>query len=373
MTPYIFFFFVSILGLAYGTYTDFRERIVSNWITWGMVAVGLTGHGVWAALLGDAMVLGTAAAVTIAAFCISYLLYKLGVWAGGDVKLFTGLAALNPVNPAILARLGVIEIGFLQPISMPVFPATLFVFSLFAMLPYGAFLAATRLAKNKAEKELFKQEFKGRLVQALQFSAAIVGLGTLLPMLGVTEFAALPLLFVFALVPKKPRLALAGVLLLAGIVFNGQVVAEQFFALLAVFIGIWLMFKLYSLSKKLMRKPVKIKELEEGMISAQTIVKSGKSVKIAPEVGIKKLIKYLALNKGGKAMQLLQPKGKVIVSSRSASGLSKEQIRELKRLALEKKIPQSLAIKESAPFVPAVLIAFIALNIVGDVIWLWLL
>jgi prepilin signal peptidase PulO-like enzyme (type II secretory pathway) len=120
-----------------------------------------------------------------------------------------------------------------------------------------------------------------------------------------------------------------------------------------------------------MRKPVKIALLEEGMISAQTIVQRGKSVEIVAPVRIKKLIKYFASYKFGEAMELMQPKGEAIVSSTRAGGLTEEEISELKKLASEKKIPEKLLVKESAPFVPAVLIAYIALNIVGDVIWLW--
>ena len=101
-----------------------------------------------------------------------------------------------------------------------------------------------------------------------------------------------------------------------------------------------------------------------------TITKKG--IEIAQEPGIKTLIKYFASNRLSNAMQLLQPKGEVIVSSHSAAGLTKSEIKELKELAGKKKIPKNLLVKESAPFVPAVLIAYIALNIVGDVIWFWL-
>jgi len=68
----------------------------------------------------------------------------------------------------------------------------------------------------------------------------------------------------------------------------------------------------------------------------------------------------------------MQPKGKEIISSKSAAGLEEKQIAKLKELAKKGKIPDRLLVKESAPFVPAVLIAYIVLNIVGDVIWLWI-
>ena len=372
MTPYLFFFLISFFGLAYGTYTDFKERVVSNWVTYGMLCLGIAGYAIWAFLAQDWAILGWSVATTIGTFFVSYALYKAGVWAGGDVKLFTGLAALNPVNPAILARQGIMTIPALQPIALPVFPLTLFMFSLFAMLPYGAALAGARLLKNRKEKEKFKKDFSKRLAEILEIAALAVGFAAILSFYGTTLWLALPLLFVAALLPKKARLCIAGIAIIAALWLGAKPAAEEFLALAALMLGTWLLLKLYSLSKVLMRKPVPVEELEEGMISGQTIVKNGKKVEIAEEAGIKKLINLFAAHRFGRAMELMKPKGKEIVSSRSASGLTKEEISGLKRLAKEGKIPDRLLVKESAPFVPAVFIAYIALNITGDVIWFWL-
>jgi hypothetical protein len=202
-------------------------------------------------------------------------------------------------------------------------------------------------------------------------AAAAIGLSSLFAFAGLNPWLALPLLVLFAFLPKKARALTAGALILFALWYNAAMAAEQFVLLLSLLLGLYLLFKLYALSKVLMRKPVEITRLEEGMISAQTIVQRGKNVEILPQTGIKKLIKYFASYKFGEAMQLMQPKGKVIVSSSRAGGLTEAGIRELKKLASEKKIPNKLLVKESAPFVPAVLIAYIALNIVGDVIWLW--
>ncbi len=369
MAPFLFFFFVSLLGLAYGTYTDFKERIIHDWVTYGMVALGIAGHAVLAFLYQDPMVFVTALLVTTTTFLAAYGLYKIGVWAGGDVKLFAGLAALNPVNPAILARLGLITEPLIQPIDAPIFPLTLFIFSLFAMLPYGAILAASRLRANKAEKKKFKEEGKKRLLQAVEASAIVVGLSQAMAFLQISQWLVLPLLVLSGLVPKKPRLVISAVLLFYALFENAELAAQQFLFIAAFFFGLYLLFKLYHLSKTLMRKPVAMEKLEEGMISAQTLVKSGPNVKVVPEIGIKKLINYLALNRSKKAVQYLKPKGRVVVSNKSAGGLTEEEIRELQKLAQEKKTPSVLWVKESAPFVPAVLIAFLALNLVGDIIW----
>ncbi len=369
MAPYLLFFLFSIFGLAYGTYTDFKKRIVSNWVTYGMVVVGLGGHGLWALLSNDAMIFANSLGVTVATFVGAYALYKLGVWAGGDVKLFAGLAALNPFNPNILTSLGLVDIEIFGSINTPIFPLTLFIFSLFAMLPYGAFLAAAKLAKNKTEKKKLWPDLRKRFFHALEISTLAIGFSALLSMFELNQLLTLPLLFVAAFLPKKSKAVAAAAMLFVGLWLQRDVAAQRFFVMLALLLGLYLLFKLYSLSKTLMRKPVAIKDLEEGMIPAQTLVLRGKLVETLPEMQIKKLIKQLVANSGGKAVKAEE---KVIVSSRSAGGLTEEEIKELRSLLGRKKIGPTLLVKESAPFVPAVLIAYIALNIVGDVIWFWL-
>ena len=368
MAPYLAFFLFSVFGLAYGTYTDFKERLVSNWVTYGMVFVGLGGHALWAFFSNDAMVFANSAVVTVVTFAGAYGLYRLGVWAGGDVKLFAGLAAMNPFNPNILTSLGVFDIALFKSMPLPIFPLTLFIFSLFAMFPYGAFLAAAKLAGNNAEKKKFWPDFKKRLFHTLEISSLAVGFSAILSMLGQNQLLVLPLLLVAAFLPKKAKAVASAIMLFAGLWIEGHAAAQSFFVVLALLLGVYLLFKLYSLSKVLMRKPIAIKDLEEGMISAQTLVLAGKKVEALPDLGIKKLIKQFVANNG----KVDKPKGKTIVSSRAAGGLTKKEIKELKALFKKKKIGPSLLVKESAPFVPAVLIAYIALNIVGDVIWLWL-
>ncbi|MBU2100708.1 prepilin peptidase, partial [Candidatus Micrarchaeota archaeon] len=87
MIPFSFsYFFISLLLLLIGSYTDFKERIVSNKLTYGAISLGLLIHAIESFYSNDYFILGIAVAVTIATFIASYGLWKLGVWAGGDVK-----------------------------------------------------------------------------------------------------------------------------------------------------------------------------------------------------------------------------------------------------------------------------------------------
>ncbi len=324
MNPFLLFFFASLIALVAATYTDLRKRIVSNKLSYSMVASGLAGWFAIGFFQQDLFIFFNSVTATIASFAFSLLLYKAGVWAGGDVKLFTGLAAMNPFNPNILSRLGLISLPVFGAIQLPIFFATLFIFSLFAMLPYGIFLSLQRIARNKEH---------GRKIL---LDLWLFGIG----------FAVIVLGAAFAFL-------------------NGY---ERALALLWMVVVFWLLYfmlKVYSMSKVLMRKAIKITDLEEGMIPAETIVETGKGIERQPEMGIKNLIKYFAVNKFEKAIK--QPRE--IVSSKKARGATKKEIEELRQLVKQGKLQDAITVKESAPMVPAVLIAYLALNVVGDLIW----
>ncbi len=368
MFPFLFFL-ISIVFLAIASYTDLKARIVSNKLNYGMLAIGLVGHAAWAFLAGNAMIFVFCIAATAIAFGFSYALWKIGAWAGGDVKLITALSALNPVNPAILGLSGLTGIGLFNPVQLPVFPFSIFVFSIFSMIPYAGFVSAKRLLKNREVKKEFLADFKKKFFSTIEFSMAIIGIGAVLVFLGITLWADLPLLFAFGLIRKKiVRIAIA-IALFAFAVWKNVFDAQWLAWLVLLFMGAWLLFRLYSLSKKLMRKKIKIGNLEEGMIPAETLIENSGKIEKTPDFEIKKIINHLVHNRLGELNALLNPKGRIIISSARAAGLEADEITELKKLALEKKIENEILIKESVPLVPAILIGYVLLNIFGDVLW----
>ena len=67
--------------------------------------------------------------------------------------------------------------------------------------------------------------------------------------------------------------------------------------------------------------------------------------------------------------EYMNPKGKEVISSRKARGVTDEEIAELKKYVNEGLLENKMRIKMSAPFVPAIIIAYLVLNIVGDLLW----
>ena len=154
----IFFFTaisISIIGLLIATYTDLKARIVPNKLNYGLAIIGVAlftiesiiEMSIWPALYA---VFGLAFG-----FGFGWVLWKLGIFAGGDVKLFMALGALNAFTPALI-KTGLFSTAQIGSMSIPLFPITLFIYSLISFLPYGLFVLIYRLAKNKKfQKELW--------------------------------------------------------------------------------------------------------------------------------------------------------------------------------------------------------------------------
>lgn len=367
-------FGISLVGLLVASYSDIKERIVDDKISYGMIGTGLLLFFGNALLYADWQSLVWSVAAGIGTFVLGYLLWRIGFWAGGDVKLFTGLAVLNPINWVMIAKgLQYVPPGF--SFEFPVFPLTLFLASVLALLPIGILLLAGKALK---EPEKFRAVFsnpKERLL-SIVFSALVLsaisfwleGNMGLLAQIGVPSLAlVLGLIIGMGWIEKKTkRLHAAKLLLCLVILVTGFWFWSLSFVANAVLLAIVLavlafLFSLFF-SNKLFRSVKAVDKLREGDISAVTIVETEKGVEIRSEPGWREIIKNL------KNPQLIvrQKKEREICSSRRAGGLEKEQIEEIRRLAGEGRIPKTLEVKESAAFVPAVLAAYLALNALGD-------
>ncbi|MEW6294769.1 MAG: A24 family peptidase C-terminal domain-containing protein [Candidatus Diapherotrites archaeon] len=368
------YFFIALIALIIASYTDLKERIVSNKLSYGMIVLGLGLHALQAFYFFDAIILLVSAIITAVTFACAYGLWKLGVWAGGDVKLFTGIAALMPLNfPAFSELLG-IKFSLFSSVSLPIFPLTLFIFSIFSMVPYGAFLALNGIKKNNEIKKKIKEDFKVKLFQSFQGAALIVGLNAVISLylkdLLLQAVLIFILLIVSGLINRRVRLILSVVIFFYALGSNLVPSILNFVYLFALFIGVYALFKLFAISRsEVLKKKVKVSELEEGMVPDKSIyVVDGKIVEQEP-LNFKKIINYVKARNLPALLGPLKPQGKEIVSAHRAGGLTIEEISELKKLAKEKKLGEEITVKITAPMVPAVLIAFILLGFVGDLLW----
>ena len=122
--------------------------------------------------------LAWSAVLTIAVFILAYIFWRAGAWAGGDVKLFTGLAALNPFNPFVLGSFFHFSFVFggrelIVASTLPFFMLNLFMGSVIALMPYSAFLAFTVL-NHKSHRKEFVQITRDAFLRALDWGLLIV-------------------------------------------------------------------------------------------------------------------------------------------------------------------------------------------------------
>ena len=134
---------VSIIGLLIATYTDLKERIVPNKLNYSLAILGLIIFGIYSITFNEPSFFLFSFIGMCWGFFFGWILWKIGIFAGGDVKLFMGLGALNPLTPALL-NMGIFDTG---PLFL--FPIMLFVYSLIAFFPYGMIFVLYKLTKNK--------------------------------------------------------------------------------------------------------------------------------------------------------------------------------------------------------------------------------
>lgn len=316
------YFALSFVFLAAASFTDLRQRIVPNWLNCAAIVVGLVLHFYESVDSGL-----TAVVATVGTFLAAYLLYRLGFWAGGDVKLFTAIAALNPINYAFIA--GYLPIVPIVQLKLPVFPLTVFVFTLFAILPYALFTIFTKISQNKkAKDELSKDK-----------------------------------LFIFALV------ATIGLFVAA---FFWKAFPQPLL-ILPLALLLYVLFKIYLIGiKHVLVKEIPFSQLEEGMISSETIWLENGKVKRREALNLATVFAQLKAGNFGAIFQPFRPSPNTIVDQ-SAEGVIDEQIAQLKKLAKQKKLQPRLKVKESMALVPAVFIGYLLAQALGDFFWIFLI
>ncbi|QQR92648.1 MAG: prepilin peptidase [Candidatus Iainarchaeum archaeon] len=360
---------ISLIALLYSTYTDFKSRMIPDWLTHGIAVVGLliAFFQSYEAKSIDPMLL--VGATTLATFIVAYGFWKLGAWAGGDVKLFTALATLNPLNYFVLGNLFNLSFAWngaelLHASSLPFFMLNLFMLSVIMLMPYTALLALQALGKKHLRGE-FVILSKNALLRIVQHTGVIVLLSFVLQQLQLSLWLLLPVLIVSAFLPQTIRWLFAGVAI-AGLVAQLIPIADSI-SLFAVLLLVEMLLAWYGFARKhVLTYKEKISNLKEGDIPGELFVReNGKVVKgVAPS--LKTIINSA---KAGDVMGILhahKQKGEVIANPASAAGLLPEQIHALNAAVKRGDIPNEIMLKASSPFAPAVLMAYVLLQLLGD-------
>ncbi len=349
----------SIIGLTIATYTDLKERIVPNKLNFGMTIIGLIIFGTQSIFETSFLPIAFSIIGLCIGFFFGWVLWKIGVFAGGDVKLFMALGALNPFTPALL------KIFPLTNSSLPLFPISLFIYSLIAFLPYGIIVMLYKLKQNKEIRKKIFKEMKGNVILGIYSSIIIASLHSIIILvtnnLLIESVSIIVLLFVIGFFgKKKPTIAI--VLIFFGIILNPFVFAIALVGALIIIVGLYGLIKLMLSLRIVLTTEIGVSKLEEGMIPSKSLAWKGKKVIELDPLSFKKIIKNLTNAKN------ISFTKKEIISANKARGLDEEELKEVRLLAKKGLIGKTMKIKDSMPFVPTMLIGYAISLFVGDAI-----
>ncbi len=370
------FFLICLIALIIGVYTDFKERIVPNNLTYSVIILAILLNFAKSIYFNDYSYALYSIISGIGFFIFFYIMYTFGVFAGGDVKLFTAIAFLLPFNTAFLNHLLNLQIPLLQTINLPIFSFTLFFYSIFCVMPLTLGLQAFQLYKNKSLLKEFKEKSIKLVSKAIALSLSVFALNLLFLRLTdnllLVYVLTLIALIAIAFIQNKIKNAnyMIGLISLIAIIYLDVNVLSNALQLMILFILFSILLELYFMRKKLLRKVIKINELKDGDVLAESYYLVNNKLIKAKEVSFMEKVKLISKN-GFMALNDLKPKGKLIASNLDAGGVDEKQARRFKQLALKSKI-KLIGVRLTMPFIPAIFIAFILSSLLADFVWVFL-
>ncbi len=367
-------FSLSLIGLIIASYTDLRSRIIPNWIPYGMVVVGVALAGFESYQTQSIIPLFWSLSIMALTYAGAYLFWKLGAWAGGDVKLFTGLAALNPFNLNVIgSALGLSFFAWgkewISVSLLPVFMLNLFMFSVVMLIPYTALLSLRSLSHASKRKEFFTLSLQS-VVSGIEYGLWIVVFTVVFNAIQLPLILILIPLILISFLPKW--VGYAGGLIGAYFLYAGRFGLSEFIPLLFVLILVNILRAWYGFAQKhVLTKTKRISELEDGDIVGERIVKVGDKIVREAPISFQMIIKAGFRRDIGMILHVLNPTGEILADPRRAAGVYPEDIARLQKEVHAGRLTDEIKVKASSPFAPAVLLAYLFLNLIGDNFLAW--
>ena len=125
---------------------DVRKGIVPDLLTGGLLIFGL-GSNVFLSLFSNNIKYILASIISVVVtYTITYLMWKLNIWGGGDVKLFTGIASVIPFG------LNVDYLNIFPQMSLYPFSFSVVVNSILVSFPFLVVFLCYLVFKNRIFK-----------------------------------------------------------------------------------------------------------------------------------------------------------------------------------------------------------------------------
>ncbi|MEG3224703.1 MAG: hypothetical protein BME94_04010 [Methanobacteriales archaeon Met13] len=365
---------IAIVACLYASYTDMTRGIIPNKLTFPLIGIGIVLNGFYAFLIGNPWYFMAGLIITGIIFALGYLFWKLGAWAGGDVKLFTALAALIPFYPALISY-SVFNVQFPLEASYP-FSLTIIINSILSILPFLLIYVLFVSVKNKPHLlgKLIApvKSWKKNIVLTLVITSSVT-LTLFITQQIQYQMILLSLILIYLLslliskLPNQVKAVLISLVTVFALFYNFKITMTSM-ALLFVSIMVIEIIKqlLTTVSREALQDDYSTKDLREGMILAHHLYQKNEVVYWDEKSFFQRISE--AFKK--KDMTLINPyKGKVVVSS-LAAGLSEEDIELIKNLQNEGKIKDQVRVKRGVPFAPSIFIGLIISLFIGDLAYI---
>ncbi|MCC7553206.1 MAG: A24 family peptidase [Methanobacteriaceae archaeon] len=140
------FIIPTIISLGFifiAAYSDCMNGIIPNRLNFSFLILGLFYNLVISLILNDFKLISLSLILMTFTFILSFLAWKLKIWGGGDVKLFTAIASTIPV-PVNLSFLT----GFLPEIAIYPFIITIMINSILCSFPFLVFYLILNVRNN---------------------------------------------------------------------------------------------------------------------------------------------------------------------------------------------------------------------------------
>jgi preflagellin peptidase FlaK len=368
---------IAVVACVYASYSDLKEGVIRNKLTFPLIAIGIVLNAIYVFTSTASIFLFIECVfVTGVIFALGYIFWKMGAWAGGDVKLFTALAALLPfyaipLYPPLVTY-QILGLQFPAEAIYP-FPFTLIINSILSILPFLLIYVFYIVIKNKPHLmgELTSpiKDYKKNIVLTLVVTSAVTLTYTLTKQLNIqiillTLILIYLLSFIISKIPNRIKAVLISVLTVYALITNFKITITGIVLIFISLIIIGIARKLLtSVSKEALQDNYKISELKEGMIPAYSIFEKDKKVYVDDQSFMTRVRNAL---KTGNVSLINPPKGKLLVSS-MAAGLTEKDINLLKELKNKNKIIDVFRIKKGVPFAPSILIGLLISLFIGDI------
>lgn len=346
----------------YAAYTDVRERKITNFCAYGLIYAGILSQIVFI-LLGNTTPLKSL--ITVAGgFGIVFLLYWFGVFAAGDAKLFWGICLLVP--PTLFSDTSPLTQFVPAALVINTFVPYFLIFTIYLLT------TSTGSQKLRALTEIYRMDdFFKKILDLLFRLILLLGLGKITMILFSWQeirverlyfsMIVLSLFFTINYLVSKLSLEKWRNYIICPLLFEIMILTTpftlkawsqtylMFLKLYLIYVAVFFFLRFYidNLDSMVLDKEIDIADLQEGMVSAEQIVKEDRSGQVT-------------YHKTGFSLPNVLNENVVLTTLSHA--ISKEKISELNQLAQDgyfQAFENKIKIQQSLCFAPIILLGVI--------------